>query len=87
MEVDVSIETFYFSIYVLGSTRRPTTVKFWPLQRILTPSLITATMFALVVPYFFDVCFVHKNYECLGQKIAAVMPFVNIRLYKRHDLS
>ena len=57
------------------------------LQRILTPSLITVEMFALVVPCLFAVCFVNNNYECLGQNIAAMIPFVPISLYKNHDLS
>ena len=58
MEIDASIEPFGFSVAVLGSTRRPTTVnKFYltALKRIMTPSFVTLDMFALVVPYFFAV--------------------------------
>ena len=75
---------------VLGSIRRPTTVKILAvtaLQRILTPSFITFDIFALVVPYLFTVCFVHNNDDCLGQHLAEMMPAVPVRLYKRHDLS
>ena len=55
MERDASIEPFGFEMYVLGSTRRPTTINklvVTALQRIMTTSFINLGMFALVVPYF-----------------------------------
>ena len=91
MEIDDSIETFELSRYVLlGSTREPTTVNNFSMtdfQCILTPSFITVEMFDLVVPYCFAVLFFHKKYNCLYQIIDTMIPFLPIRLCKRHDTS
>ena len=90
MEGYASIEPFGIAISVIGSTRRPTTVKnlaMAALQHILTPSFITVDIFALAVPYLFAVCFIHNNDDCLYQNLAAMITVVHIRLYKRHDMS
>ena len=53
IEGDASRESFGFSMTVISSTRRPTTVNIWvvtALQRILTPSFITVDIFSLVIP-------------------------------------
>ena len=58
MERDASIKPIGFSMAVLGSKRRPTTVSKFSvtdLQCIMTSSFVTLDMFALVVPYVFDV--------------------------------
>ena len=58
MERDASRETLCFTMAEIGSTRRPTTIKnllVTALQLILTPSLVTVDMFALVIPYLFAV--------------------------------
>ena len=58
MEIYALRKTLSVSIVVIDSTRRPTTVKnvaVTALQRILTPLFITVDIFALVVPYLFDV--------------------------------
>ena len=50
MERDTSRESFGFTMDVLGSTRRPTTViklVVTALQHIMTPSLVTLDIFAL----------------------------------------
>ena len=60
MEIGVSREPFVFSMAVLGSTIRPTTINTFSViyyQHIMTPLFITLDMFALVVPYLFDVLF------------------------------
>ena len=52
----------FFAMSVPSLTRRPTTVKTWvvtDLQQILTSSFITIYIFAIVVPYFVAVCFLH----------------------------
>ena len=74
---------------VLGSTRRPTTVKklvVTALQRILTPSFITVDIFTLVAPYLFAL-FSHNNYDCLGHQLDAMMPFMLVNIYKMYDMS
>ena len=58
MEGDASREIFGFAMAVLSSTIRLTTVHTLvgtALQLILTPSFVTADIFALVVPYLFSV--------------------------------
>ena len=57
MEIYASRKTFGFSMIVLGSTRRTTTVSklaVTDFQVILTPLFVTIDMFALVVPYLFS---------------------------------
>ena len=56
-------------------------------QHILTPSFITFNIFALIDPYYFAELFVPNNDDYLGQKLYSMIPFVPIRIYKRHDLS
>ena len=75
---------------VLVSKGRPTDVNKFSVtyfQLILTSSSITVDIFALVVSYLFDVWFALNNDDCLGNHIAAMIPFMPIRLYKIHDLS
>ena len=58
MEIYSSRENFGFSISLLGSTRRTTTVNKLALaafQHIMTSLFVTLDMFALVVPYLFYV--------------------------------
>ena len=65
MEIYDSREPFGFSIAVIGSTIRPTSVNklaVIALQHIMTPSFVTLDMFALVVPYLFPVWFVLNSY-------------------------
>ena len=55
MERYNSIEPLSFALDVIGSTRRPTTVKklaVTAFKPITTPLFVTLDMFALVVPYF-----------------------------------
>ena len=64
MERYYPIEYFGFARDVIGLTRRLNIVNKSDLiflQRIMTPSFFYLDMFALVVPYLFDFCFVHKN--------------------------
>ena len=61
MKIDASIELFCFAMYVIGSTRRPTTVNkldVIALQCITTPLFFFFDMFALVVPYLFAFWFI-----------------------------
>ena len=56
MEIYDSREPFGFSMAVIGSTVRLTTVNKFSviaLQRIMTPSFFTLVMFALVATYLF----------------------------------
>ena len=81
-EIDASIEAFSFTRDVIGSTRRCTIVNKFiviVLKRIMNPSFLSLDMFS--------VWLVHKNNDCLGYQISAMMPFMPMRLYKRHDLS
>ena len=81
--------TLWFSMDVLGSTIIPNTVKklaVTDLQRILNPLFITVDIFALSVPYLFNVCFFHKINDCIGQKIATMIHFIPLKHYKRHVL-
>ena len=58
IEIYASIEPFYFSMIILGSTIRPTTVNklaVTALQHMLTPSFISVDIFVLFFPYMFDV--------------------------------
>ena len=49
------------------------------LQCIMTHSFVSLDMSV--------VCIFRYNDDCLGWQIAAMMPFMPMRLYKRHDLS
>ena len=58
MQIDASREDFGFSMDVLGSTIRPTTVNKLAVivfQHIITPSFVSIGMFALVLPHLFAV--------------------------------
>ena len=82
MEIDASREALGFTGDVIGSTRRGTIVNKFVvifLKRIMTPSFVSLEMFHVLL--------VHKNYDWLGYHIAAMVPFIPMRLYKRHDLS
>ena len=90
MEGYSSIEPSVFTMSVLDSTTRPNNVKklvLTVLKCILTPLFVTVDIFALVVPYLFSVWFVLENYDRLGQKIASMVTFIPIRIYKSHDMS
>ena len=58
MEIYAPREAFYFSMDVLGSKRIPTIVNNLDvifLQWIMTPSFFFLDMFALVIPYLYEV--------------------------------
>ena len=81
MEGYASREPFDFAMALIVPTIRPTTVNTWvvdALQHILTASLITVDIFVLFVPYLFSVWFSHNNYDCLGQQISAMIPYIPI---------
>ena len=82
MERYATIEAFGFERDVIGSTRRRTIVDKLAvivLKRIMTPSFVSLDMFFVLL--------VHNNDYCLGYQIAAILPFMHMRLYKRHNLS
>ena len=61
MDIFTSIQPFGFAMDVLCLTLRTTTVNklaVIDLQRIMTPSLVSLDMFALVIPYLLAVLFV-----------------------------
>ena len=63
MDRDASIESFEFSMAVIGSTRRSTTVNKLTMNylgRIMIPLFVTLDMFALVVTYY--IYFIRNNY-------------------------
>ena len=54
MKIYNSIEAFFSAMDVLGSTRIPTNVNYLAvivLQHIMTPSFVSLSIFAFVVPY------------------------------------
>ena len=83
MEIDASRGAFGFAADVMVSTRKGCTIvnKFIVivLKCIMTHSFVSLDMFV--------VCIVRYNYDCPGYQLAAMMPFMPMRLYKRHDLS
>ena len=85
-KIDAPIETFGSAMAVLDSTRIPTSVSKLAIidfQCITTPSFVRLYMFALIIPYFY--CLLRKNYYCLSKELDAMIPYMPIRLYKRHD--
>ena len=84
------METFVFSMDVLSSTRRSTTVKklfVTDFQRITDPLFVTVDSFSLVITYFLWVFPVHSSDKFIGQKLAVMMSLMPESLYKRHNLS
>ena len=82
MEKYASRESFGSARDIIGSTRQCTIVNKFiviVLECIMTPSFVSLDMFV--------VCIVRYNDECPGNQLAAMMPFMSLRLYKRHDLS
>ena len=82
MEKYASKEAFDFARDVIGSTRGCTIVKKFiiiVLKCIMTPSFVFLDMFVVLL--------VHNNDDCLGQQLSAVMLFMPMRIYKRHDMS
>ena len=82
MKKYASREAFGFARDVIGSKRGCTIVnKFLIifLKCIMTPSFVSLDMFV--------VWLIHNNDDCLGYQLSDMMPFMPMKLYKRHDLS
>ena len=76
-------EPFDYSMTVLSSTRRPTTVKTWAvtdLQQNLTPSFIMTPLLLSFHICLLFALFVQKNDDCLGQKLAKIIPVIPVSL-------
>ena len=82
-ERDAYREAFGFATDVMVSTIKGCTIVdmfiVTVLQCIITHSFVSLDMFV--------VCIVRYNDESRGYQLAAMMPFMPMRLYKRHDLS
>ena len=82
METYTSREAFGFATDVIGSTRGCTIVNKFiviVLKYIMTPSFVSLDTFFVLL--------FHNNDDLLGYQLASMMPFMPMRLYKRHDLS
>ena len=83
MEKDTYREAFGFATDVMVSTIKGCNLVdmfiVTVLECIMTHSFVYLDMFV--------VCIVRYNDYCLGYQLAAMMPFIPMRLYKRHDLS
>ena len=82
MEKYASREAFGFARYVIGSTIGCTIFNKFiiiVLKFIMTPSFVSLDMFVFRLKL--------NNDDCLGYQIAATVPFMPMRLYKRLNLS
>ena len=82
MEKYDSREAFCFARDIIYPTRRCTIVN----------KFIVIVWNKLWLPcsspfFMFDVWLFHNNDDCLGYKLAAMMHFMPMKLYKRHDIS
>ena len=81
-EIYASRESFGFTRDVTGSTRRCT----------IYDKFVVIVLKIIMTPLFvsFDrlhVWLVHNNDDCLGYQLSPMMPFMPMRLYRRHDMS
>ena len=83
MEIDYSREAFDFATDVMVSTIKGCTIFdmfiVTVLQCIMTHSFVSLDIFV--------VCIVRYNDDFLGYQIADMIPFMPMRIYKKHDLS
>ena len=81
MKIYASRAAFSFTRDVIGSKRTYNVVEKFVvivLRRIMNPSFVSLDMFSVLL--------VHNNDDCLVHQLAALMSFMSMMLYKRHDM-
>ena len=83
MKIDAYSEAFGFATDVMVSI-----IKGWTIVDLFIVTVLECIMtHSFVSLDMFVVCIVRYNDDSQGWQLAAMMPFMPMRLYKRHDLS